>query len=150
MRILLVCALLGVGCGGSTVPPVSVQFSSESGTPAALGAGFASSAGKVTLAEGSITLESHTIDGDLLITCDDPTDPITIAVDEHFLAVNYTLPDGTAWASTIPDNGTAGTVTFKTVVSPVQVTITHMAMTGAGSPAGMGTFFIDGNAEFTQ
>src|ERR1700760_4116075 len=126
MRILVVCALLGVGCGGSTTPPVSVQFTQESGTPASLGAGFASSEGKVTLADGMITLESHTIDGDLLIMCDDPTDPVTIAVDDHFLQVNFTLPDGTAWGSTIPNNDTPGTVTFKTVASPVQVTIKHM------------------------
>jgi hypothetical protein len=150
MRILLMCALLGAGCGGSSTPPVSVQFSQAMGTPATLGTGFASSEGKVTLADGMITLESHTVDGDLLIMCDDPTDPITIAVDEHFLQVNYTLPDGTAWGSTIPDGDTAGTVTFKTVVSPVQVTIKHMAMTGAGSPAAPGTFFIDGDAEFAQ
>ena len=150
MRILLVCALLGAGCGGSSAPPVSVQFSQKMGTPATIGAGFTSSAGKVTLADGSITLESHTVDGDLLISCDDPTDPITIALDEHFLQVDFTLPDGTGWASTIPTNDTAGTVTFKTVTSPVQVTIKHMGMTGAGTPAGTGTFFIDGDAEFIQ
>jgi hypothetical protein len=149
MRTLALCTLVVAGCGGSSAPPVSVEFSQAMGTPAGLGAGFASSEGVVTMAQGMITLESHTIDGDLLVMCDNPNQPITIAIDEHFLQVNYTLPDGSAWGSNLPANDVAGTVQFETVSSPYKIKIKHMQMIAATTTT-MGTFFIDGSGEFSE
>lgn len=151
MRTLALCTLLIAGCGGSSGPPVTVQFSQATGTPAALGTGFASSEGtaKIDTVNKLITLESHTVDGDLLIQCDTPNQPLTVAIDEFDLQVNYTLPDGTSWSSTLPTNDTAGTVTFKTITSPYLVTIKHMAMIGSTS-RDTGSFYIDGSGEFAQ